>query len=131
MRVLADYLAAPVPLLTRMGTFSAYKFPGLLVHAPVMLAFLGLASAAPPTMLGWTLRAALAVSGLYWGRDLAVLCHYFILLAPVVVIGLLMGTPPLVKALPQPLPVGFQAAALAFLGLAWGFRLALLLRRRP
>jgi hypothetical protein len=75
---LLAYFRSPFP--STQG-FSAYRLPGMAVHGPLIFActFVGL-------FLCWphpTLRPLLVVwvlAGLYLGRDIAVLCHYYPLL---------------------------------------------------
>jgi hypothetical protein len=84
---------------------SPYRFPGLLVHVPVWLAFL---------VLGYQLNGQQAwlypavvgycIIGLYLGRDLAVLAHYNLYIVLLVLAVLLSYKPwiaPMFGALQQ------------------------------
>jgi hypothetical protein len=57
--------------------FSAYRSPGMAVHGPLIVAFTvaGFFLCWPHAILR-PLLMVWAVSGLYLGRDIAVLCHY-------------------------------------------------------
>ena len=69
-----QYFRSPFP--SAKG-FSAYRMPGIAVHAPLFFAFLfvGFFFCWPhailrPLLLIWIL------AGLYLGRDIAIYCHY-------------------------------------------------------
>ena len=79
------YLRRPFPLAKR---FSAYRFPGLIVHVPV--AFLFIAPGASLTLSEpylWPLLAVYVAAGIYIGRDLALLAHRHRLITLAVVAG--------------------------------------------
>lgn len=80
-----SYFSRPFP--SRRG-FSAYRSPGLIVHVPVwaMLTFLGMALCLPHGYLGWAILLW-SLAGLYFGRDLAIYCHYIPLLTLVLLSG--------------------------------------------
>jgi hypothetical protein len=80
MHALAYFLS---PFPSREG-FSPYRFPGLLAHVPFFLAAscTGFLLCGPkPLLLVWML------AGLYLGRDVAILCHYALVLLPVIWAG--------------------------------------------
>lgn len=68
------YFKNPFP---DMGGFSPYRFPGLLVHIPVLLGFLVLGYQLNENQ-AWLYPAIFGycILGLYLGRDLAVYAHY-------------------------------------------------------
>ena len=77
-----DYFRVPFP--SRRG-FSAYRFPGLAAHIPFFIVFSLsglLLCGAGPLMVVWM------VAGLYLGRDVAVICHYALVLLPVIWIAM-------------------------------------------
>lgn len=119
------YFRSPFP---KAQGFSAYRMPGVAVHAPVILLFVWLGAW---LCLGepWTyaLFIVYLVAGIYLGRDLAILAHYNVLIT----LAVLGGTIWLVASPPQwarPSPVVSIAVTLAVaLGLAvyaswWGRR---------
>jgi hypothetical protein len=76
------YFRSPFP--SRQG-FSAYRFPGLLVHLPLIVtsALTGLLLCGPhaplrPLIVLWL------VAGVYLGRDFTILCHYA---PPLIILG--------------------------------------------
>ena len=73
----------------RTEGFSAYRFPGMLVHLPLffIFLFLGLYLNLGTTWL-WPFIILYIVIGLYLGRDIAVYAHYnpLILLAVILVL---------------------------------------------
>ena len=77
MHALAYFLR---PFPSRQA-FSAYRFPGLAAHVPFFLA-LSLSGlllcGVKPLLLVWVL------AGLYLGRDVAIICHYALILLPVI-----------------------------------------------
>ena len=82
---LIDYLRRPFP---KAEGFSAYRFPGLIVHLPIVLLFLVLGASltlAEPYL--WPLFLIYLAAGLYLGRDLAILAHYNLLITLVVLGG--------------------------------------------
>lgn len=73
---LIDYLRHPFP---KAEGFSAYRFPGLIVHLPIVLFFLVLgASLTLSEPYLWPLLPVYLVTGIYLGRDLAILAHYYL-----------------------------------------------------
>lgn len=73
-----SYFRSPFP--STQG-FSAYRMPGLAVHGPLIFGsvFVGFLLCWPhpmlrPFLIVWVL------AGLYLGRDIAILCHYNVLL---------------------------------------------------
>lgn len=77
MNALAYFLR---PFPSRKG-FSAYRFPGLAAHVPffVALSLSGLLlCGVKPLLLVWVL------GGLYLGRDVAIICHYALILLPAI-----------------------------------------------
>jgi hypothetical protein len=85
---LIDYLRRPFP---KAEGFSAYRFPGLIVHLPIALCFLAVGASLTlwePHL--WPLLAVYLAVGIYLGRDLAILAHYNQLIT-VAVIGGLIG----------------------------------------
>ena len=103
-----------VPVLKRYGAyfirpfpstqgFSAYRFPGILVHLPLFLVFLfiGLYLNLGTTWL-WPFIVLYIVIGLYLGRDIAIYAHYnpLIILA---VICLIIFSPSLANSALKPL----------------------------
>ena len=69
-----SYFRSPFP---STQDFSAYRMPGLAVHGPLILAFtfVGFFLCWPHAVLR-PLTMIWVLSGLYLGRDIAVLCHY-------------------------------------------------------
>jgi hypothetical protein len=69
-----SYFRCPFP--SREG-FSAYRMPGMAIHGPLIMAFTftGFALCWPHPALRWLL-VVWAVAGLYFGRDIAIYCHY-------------------------------------------------------
>jgi hypothetical protein len=68
------YLASPFPKATG---FSPYRFPGLIVHLPVMLLFLLVGA----RLTFWNpilypLFLVHLMAGVYMGRDIAIFGHY-------------------------------------------------------
>lgn len=84
-----EYFRRPFP--SAKG-FSPYQFPGLIVHLPVIVAFLltGLFLLHSNSTL-LPLLTVYAIVGLYLGRDLAILCHYVPLLTVISLIGGIVG----------------------------------------
>ena len=77
-----DYFRVPFP--SRQG-FSAYRFPGLAAHIPFFIVFSLsglLLCGAGPLMVVWM------VAGLYLGRDVAVICHFALVLLPAIWIAM-------------------------------------------
>src|SRR5260221_127187 len=68
------YFRSPFP---SAEGFSAYRLPGVAVHAPLILSitFVGFFLCWPHPMLR-PLLAVWVLAGLYLGRDITVLCHY-------------------------------------------------------
>jgi hypothetical protein len=69
-----SYFRSPFP---STAGFSAYRMPGVAVHAPMIVSFalVGFLLCWPhpvlrPLLIVWVL------AGLYLGRDVAILCHY-------------------------------------------------------
>jgi hypothetical protein len=84
-----QYFNRPFPSLKG---FSAYRFPGMLVHLPIIGVFLlfGLLLLGNvPHLL--PLLPLYLVLGIYLGRDLAILCHYAPLLTLVCMAATLIG----------------------------------------
>lgn len=87
MKIWWSYFSRPFP-----GTqgFSAYRFPGIIVHLPIMVFV---------TVFGFILCAdhiwllplipVYFIIGLYVGRDLAIYSHYNMLITVAVVAGLI------------------------------------------
>ncbi|MBI5241781.1 MAG: hypothetical protein HY926_15015 [Elusimicrobia bacterium] len=69
-----DYFRYPFP--SQEG-FSAYRSPGLAVHVPVLFTFLALwlLLCAGSRLAVWLLPLYLGF-GVYFGRDIAIMCHY-------------------------------------------------------
>lgn len=84
---LVDYLRQPFPKPTG---FSAYRFPGLVVHLPITL-FLVVVGASltlsDPYL--WPLLAVYLLAGIYLGRDLAIMAHYNLLITLAVLAGVI------------------------------------------
>lgn len=83
-----SYFGSPFP--STKG-FSPYRMPGVTVHIPLLLAFsfTGLILCGPHPFL----RALLifwVAAGLYFGRDIAIYCHYAPLLTLIVWGGCLL-----------------------------------------
>ena len=96
---LIDYLRHPFP---KAEGFSAYRFPGLIVHLPIALFFLVLgASLTLSEPYLWPLLPVYLVTGIYLGRDLAILAHYNPLITLAVLGGFiwLMVSPDTLRAL--------------------------------
>ncbi|MFZ2447201.1 MAG: hypothetical protein WAW37_12655 [Syntrophobacteraceae bacterium] len=90
------YFRSPFP--SRAG-FAAYRFPGLLVHVPVMVSCLfwgGFLSVSSAGFLFYPLCYLFV--GLYAGRDLAILAHYHPLLTPLILAAAIVGAPSLNRA---------------------------------
>jgi hypothetical protein len=84
-RALIDYLRHPFP---KAEGFSAYRFPGFIVHLPIALFLLALgASLTLSEPYLWPLLLVYLVAGLYLGRDLAIVAHY----VPLITLGVLGG----------------------------------------
>jgi hypothetical protein len=96
----AAYFIRPFP---RTQGFSAYRFPGILVHLPLFLIFLflGLYLNLGTTWL-WPFIILYIVIGLYLGRDIAVYAHYNPLIT-VAVILFIIFSPTLITKVLQPL----------------------------
>ena len=123
MTKLIDYFRSPFPGLfgSRIGTFSAYKMPGLAVQLPVLLAFGVLGLVATQLRLGLLpIGLFWVIAGTYLGRDLAILCHYFLILAPVAWIAISWGIPSIIDQLPEPLPFSLMMGLTAAIGSIWG-----------
>jgi hypothetical protein len=86
MKIWWSYFSRPFP--STQG-FSAYRFPGMLVHLPVMMFImvLGFLLCASHTWL-WPLIPFYIIIGLYIGRDLAIYSHYNLLIILAVIAGL-------------------------------------------
>lgn len=96
---LIDYLRHPFP---KAKGFSAYRFPGLIVHLPIALLFLVLgASLTLSEPYLWPLLLLYLVAGIYLGRDLAILAHYNPLITLAVLGGIiwLIASPDTLRAL--------------------------------
>jgi hypothetical protein len=95
-----EYFLRPFP-----GTegFSAYRFPGILLHIPLFLIFLyiGLYLNLGTTWL-WPFIALYIVIGLYLGRDIAIYAHYLPLIT-VAVILFIIFSPSLITKVLNPL----------------------------
>ena len=124
MGVYGLYFRSPFP---KAEGFSAYRMPGLLVHIPVLIAFLVVGGWAC-LQAGWLMPFILvyAIVGVYWGRDLAILAHYNGLITLVVLAGLVFGLPN-IGALPRPGPaasvlITAAVAALFILYVRWRMR---------
>lgn len=82
-----NYFATPFP---RGQGFSPYRFPGLIVHIPILLLFVSVG-----VHLTWwnpwlcPFFVVYLAAGIYLGRDLAILAHYNPLITLGVVAGLL------------------------------------------
>lgn len=75
---LIDYLRRPFP---KAEGFSPYRFPGMVVHLPIILWFLTLGASLTlwdPVL--WALLPVYLVVGVYLGRDLAIYAHYNLLI---------------------------------------------------
>lgn len=81
--LLVEYLASPFPKATG---FSPYRFPGLIVHLPVMSLFLLVGARLTfwhPIL--YPLFLAHLFAGIYMGRDIAIFGHY----NPLITIGVI------------------------------------------
>ena len=110
-----SYFRSPFPKATG---FSAYRMPGLVVHLPVILFFVWLGAwltlgdaFLSPLMLLYL------VIGVYFGRDVAILAHYNILIT----IGVLGGAFALISMarMPARLELLPSAAITAVIGIAF------------
>jgi len=83
--------------------FSAYCFPGILVHLPLFLTFLflGLYLNMGATWL-WPFIVLYIVIGLYLGRDIAICAHYNPLITLAVILFIIFS-PALITKCIQPL----------------------------
>ncbi len=103
-----------VPILKRYGAyfirpfpstegFSAYRFPGMLVHLPFLFIFLflGLYLNLGTTWL-WPFIVLYLVIGLYLGRDIAIYAHYNPLIILAVILFIIFSPALITKCL-QPL----------------------------
>jgi hypothetical protein len=94
------YFIRPFP-----GTqgFSAYRFPGMIVHIPLFLIFLyiGLYLNLGTTWLRPFIVLYIVI-GLYLGRDIAIYAHYNPLITLAVIL-LIIFSPPLITKCLQPL----------------------------
>lgn len=82
---LIAYLRRPFPA---MKGLSAYRFPGLIVHLPIAFLFLAVgASLTLSELYLWPLLPLYLVTGIYIGRDLAVLAHTRWLITLAVIAG--------------------------------------------
>ena len=103
-----------VPVLKRYGAyfirpfpstqgFSAYRFPGMLVHLPLFLIFLFIGlylNLGTPWLRPFIILYL--VIGLYLGRDIAIYAHYNPLIT-VAIIVLIIFSPSLITKVLQPL----------------------------
>jgi len=103
-----------VPVLKRYGAyfirpfpstqgFSAYRFPGILIHLPLFLIFLFIGlylNLGTPWLRPFIILYI--VIGLYLGRDIALYVHYYPLII-VAVICLIIFSPALITKVLQPL----------------------------
>jgi len=109
-----------VPVLKRYGAyfirpfpstqgFSAYRFPGMLVHLPLFLIFLFIGlylNLGTPWLRPFILLYI--VIGLYLGRDIAIYAHYNPLIT-VAVILFIIFSPALITKILQPLKTALDA----------------------
>jgi hypothetical protein len=101
--ILKNYAAYFIKPFPSTQGFSAYRFPGMLVHLPLFLIFLYIGlflNLGTPWL--WPFIALYVVIGLYLGRDIAIYAHYnpLIILA---VILLIIFSPTLITKCLQPL----------------------------
>lgn len=95
-----EYFQRPFP-----GTqgFSAYRFPGILVHIPLFLMFLFIGlylNLGTPWLRPFIVMYI--VVGLYLGRDIAIYAHYLPLITLAVIL-LIIFSPSLITKVLQPL----------------------------
>jgi len=109
-----------VPVLKRYGAyfirpfpstqgFSAYRFPGMLVHLPLFLIFLFIGlylNLGTPWLRPFIILYL--VIGLYLGRDIAIYAHYNPLIT-VAVILFIIFSPALITKILQPLKTALDA----------------------
>jgi hypothetical protein len=96
----AAYFIRPFP--STQG-FSAYRFPGILVHLPLFLIFLFIGlylNLGTPWL--WPFLALFIVIGLYLGRDIAIYAHYNPLIILVVIL-IIVFSPVLITKCLHPL----------------------------
>ena len=105
-----------VPVLKRYGAyfirpfpstegFSAYRFPGILVHVPLFLIFLFIGlylNLGTPWLRPFIVLYI--VIGLYLGRDIAIYAHYYPLIILAVIL-LIIFSPALITKCLQPLRI--------------------------
>jgi hypothetical protein len=109
-----------MPILKRYGAyfirpfpstqgFSAYRFPGMLLHIPLFFVFLFLGLYLNLSTI-WLKPFILLyiVIGLYLGRDIAVYAHYNPLITLAVIL-LIIFSPPLITKILQPLKTALDA----------------------
>ncbi len=109
MPVLKSYAAYFIRPFPSTEGFSAYRFPGMLVHLPLFLIFLflGLYLNLGTTWL-WPFIALYVVIGLYLGRDIAIYAHYNPLIT-VAVILLIIFSPAFITKILRPLKTTWGA----------------------
>lgn len=128
-----EYFRRPFP--SAKG-FSPYRFPGLIVHLPVIAVFLLLGLSLLNTSQALLpFLTVYAIVGLYLGRDLAILCHYAPSLTVLSLIGGITGLAyfkQLAAILRNiPVQVGIDSRALAiFVTVVIGALFALYVARR-
>jgi hypothetical protein len=96
----AAYFARPFP---RAEGFSAYRFPGILVHIPLFLIFLFIGfylNIGTPWLKPFIILYI--IIGLYGGRDIAIYAHYMPVII-VAVILLIIFAPSLITMVLNPL----------------------------
>ena len=101
-----EYFIRPFP--STQG-FSAYRFPGMLVHLPLFLIFLFIGlylNLGTPWLRPFILLYI--VIGLYLGRDIAIYAHYNPLIT-VAVILFIIFSPALITKILQPLKTALDA----------------------
>jgi len=103
MPVLKSYAAYFIRPFPSTQGFSAYRFPGILVHLPLFLTFLFLGLYLNlGTMWLWPFIILYIVIGLYLGRDIAVYAHYNPLITLAVILFIIFS-PALITKCIQPL----------------------------
>jgi hypothetical protein len=121
-----SYFRAPFP--SAQG-FSAYRFPGAMVHLPFLLGstFLGFLLCWPHLLLR-PLLAVWVVAGLYLGRDFAIFCHYapFLVLLVWGAVALLVAKAHVISAFAASHPLTAAAISLLlaalFLAQVWRYK---------
>jgi len=96
----SEYFIRPFP---STAGFSAYRFPGILVHLPLFLIFLFIGlylNLGTPWLRPFIILYL--VIGLYLGRDIAIYAHYNPLIT-VAIIVLIIFSPSLITKVLQPL----------------------------